>query len=114
MPVPLDLLKPAVEQLRGSDGRLSSLAERSLQQAAEAAQQLAALPGALAPPAVKAQQERLLAAARQWDPALLQLGSVFDEVGSGFKLRPFVAWLAARQWDGTAVGPCTSCLCKTS
>ncbi|PRW60336.1 glycerol transporter [Chlorella sorokiniana] len=84
VPVPLDLLKPAVEQLRGSDGRLSSLAERGLQQAASTVQQLAALPGALAPPALRAQQERLLAAARQWDPALLQLGSVFDEVGDGF------------------------------
>lgn len=82
MPVPLDILKPAVQQLRGSDGRLSSLAQQSLQQAAAAAQQLAALQGALAPPAVREQQERLLAAARQWDPALLQLGSVFDEVGA--------------------------------
>ena len=81
MPVPLDILQPAVQQLRGSDGRLSSLAQQSLQQAAAAAQQLAALPGPLAPPAVRQQQERLLAAARQWDPALLQLGSVFDEVG---------------------------------
>ncbi len=82
VPVPLDALKPAVQQLRGSDGRLSALAAQGLQQAAAVAQQLGALPGPLAPPALREQQERLLAAARQWDPALLQLGSVFDEVRS--------------------------------
>ena len=88
VPVPLDALKPAVQQLRGSDGRLSALAAQGLQQAAAAAQQLAALPGPLAPPALREQQERLLAAARQWDPALLQLGSVFDEVRRSHHVLP--------------------------
>ena len=88
------MLQPAVQQLRGSDGRLAALAERGLQQAATAAQQLAALPGGLAPPALQAQQERLLAAAQQWDPALLQLGSVFDEASREWQQQRFAACAA--------------------
>lgn len=81
VPVPLGLLQPALQQLRG-DGRLASAAQQGLQQAAATAQQLLAL-SAAAPWRTKAQQrqrEQLVRSLQRWDPALSQLGSVFDEV----------------------------------
>ena len=74
--VPLGLLKPALDQLRGPQGRLASLLAGQLADVAGVVAQLAAL----APPPLAAPQLELLRAAQQWDPALLQLGSVFDEV----------------------------------
>ncbi|KAL4855101.1 hypothetical protein ACK3TF_004323 [Chlorella vulgaris] len=85
VPVPLGLLQPALQQLRG-DGRLASAAQQGLQQAAATAQQLLAL-SAAAPWRTEAQQrqrEQLVRSLQRWDPALAQLGSVFDEVGDGF------------------------------
>lgn len=89
VPVPLSLLAPAVQQLRGQ-GRLADGATLALQQAAAAAQQLVALAGASggsgapSPPrggaAASLQAEAVLKSLQRWDPAVVQLGSVFDEV----------------------------------
>lgn len=89
VPVPLGLLTPVVKQLRG-DGRLQGLAQQGLEQAGAAARLLLALAGgsaeavaaaaAGAPPPLQRQQQALLQSLQRWDPALLQLGSVFDEV----------------------------------
>ncbi|PSC68501.1 plant MCA23-20 [Micractinium conductrix] len=71
VPVPLGMLRPAVEQLRGGapGGRLEAAVGAGLRGAAA---QLA-----LAAPA------GLVEGLRQLDPAVVQLGSVFDEVGDG-------------------------------
>ena len=87
VPVPLGPLGGAVQQLRGQ-GRLAAAAAQGLSQAAAAAQQLLDLSGQAAAaaggPAAAAswrrQQQALLGSLQQLDPALIQLGSVFDEV----------------------------------
>ncbi|KAL4429857.1 hypothetical protein ABPG77_010974 [Micractinium sp. CCAP 211/92] len=91
VPVPLSLIAPAVQQLRGQ-GRLADDAAAALQQAAAAAQQLVALAGPrgsssgqFSSPATLLQPEEVLKSLQQWDPAVVQLGSVFDEVGDGFE-----------------------------
>ncbi|KAL4437405.1 hypothetical protein ABPG75_004544 [Micractinium tetrahymenae] len=94
VPVPLSLLAPAVQQLRGH-GRLADGAASALQQAAAATQQLLALSGGggssglplplFGSPSGLPQAEEVLRSLRQLDPAVVQLGSVFDEVGDGFE-----------------------------
>lgn len=84
VPVPLGVLQPAVQQLRGR-GRLAATARQGLAQAAGAVGQLLALAESAAGGASPWQQQlqrqrQLLGSLQQWDPALIQLGSVFDEV----------------------------------
>lgn len=115
VPVPLSLIAPAVQQLRGQ-GRLADDAAAALQQAAAAAQQLVALAGPrgsssgqFGGPATLLQPEEVLKSLQQWDPAVVQLGSVFDEVGRSPASPPAVCLTcclpSASAMDVAADGP---------